>query len=262
MIVIYGLRCPLANTIRYIGKTKEPARRLKAHIRGRGGMRTQHQHCARWIRALLKRGLEPSMEILHEVAPDESWEVAEAKYIAAYRAAGYHLTNLTSGGQGLQDAPAVRERIRESLKIFYSDPKQRARLARSRAEGWNADSQRRHREARKAWLASAEGRAFLMRNGRELANRPGARAAFSAAGKAAWSQLTPDQFSAACAKRSETLRAAFADPAVKARRLAAMQSPEAKAKALAKRAANKGATSAKLRAAWVRRRANKLQEGR
>lgn len=61
-IAIYGLRAPDDDTIRYVGQTGRPERRLKKHIRdARCG---KHYPVCQWIRDLLSKGQEPVMVIL------------------------------------------------------------------------------------------------------------------------------------------------------------------------------------------------------
>lgn len=258
MIVIYALRCPLANTVRYIGKTKyAPEARLRAHIcAARAGK--QH-YCARWIRTVLAHGLLPTVDVLHVVGANERWQDVEVRFIAEYREAGFPLTNLARGGEGLKECdPEVISRMRESLRKYYADPVQRARLLEQRRKSAKDPAvQERHRNARIKWLAQPAVRKKMSEDAKKQAQRLGAQEALSAAGKAAWSSPTPQQLEARKAAVSLTQRQKFSDPEVRAMRLAKMHSPEATAKAIAKRAVKQEETSVKLRAAWVRRRAAK-----
>jgi hypothetical protein len=123
MTVIYGLRCPIANCIRYIGKANDPQKRLALHLRNAP---TARHHCGKWIAKLLKQGLRPTIEVLHDVGPEESWEQAEIRLIAEYRAAGAPLTNMMDGGQGWRNGhPEVLQRMRESLRRTMMRPEMR-----------------------------------------------------------------------------------------------------------------------------------------
>lgn len=101
-VTIYALVDPSQNdpqgAIRYIGKShKNPQRRLRQHVRA--ALRGSSYHCHRWIRTLLKRGLNPGLLILREVSA-ESASTAEREEIATWKARGARLTNLTEGGEG------------------------------------------------------------------------------------------------------------------------------------------------------------------
>lgn len=59
MIYIYALRDPTNSYVRYVGKTNNPERRLKAHIQR---SKTSRLHSSNWIRNVLKNGLFPMMD--------------------------------------------------------------------------------------------------------------------------------------------------------------------------------------------------------
>lgn len=93
---VYVLRDPRDSTPRYVGVTLQlPAKRLQQHVTAGRSMR--HLPVARWIGSLLKAGLEPVMEVLPSAG--DPYEV-EVVTIAAYRALGYPLLNVTPGGRG------------------------------------------------------------------------------------------------------------------------------------------------------------------
>lgn len=93
---IYSLSDPETGKIRYIGKTKEPEKRFKAHIQN---YKKQNTHTACWIHSLQKQGFKPVFEILDEV-PDAEWAFWEKEYIRVFRCFG-GLTNHTDGGEGV-----------------------------------------------------------------------------------------------------------------------------------------------------------------
>ena len=92
MAVIYALVDPRDGTVRYIGKTVQPAWRLATHVH-----RThENKRLRRWIRELRKARAVPDMHAIDMVAVAE-WEAAERRWIAFYRARGV-LYNIEAGG--------------------------------------------------------------------------------------------------------------------------------------------------------------------
>lgn len=106
VIRIYALIDPRVSDavqrVRYVGKTSLTVdQRIAMHISASRDPRSRQGklRCARWIRTLLARGLRPQYEMVAEVSFAES-NLAECAAIAAYRAKGCPLTNLTDGGEG------------------------------------------------------------------------------------------------------------------------------------------------------------------
>ena len=64
-VYIYGLKCPKTNIIRYVGKSKNPEKRIIRHI-WNATKKTENIHLARWINKLMVSGLKPILEILEE----------------------------------------------------------------------------------------------------------------------------------------------------------------------------------------------------
>lgn len=91
--VIYALRCPVSGRVRYVGKTTDPARRLRHHLSE--ARRLPHLHKSRWITSLLREGLRPTVEVL-EIVTTGGWEIAERRWIASFDG----LTNSAQGGAG------------------------------------------------------------------------------------------------------------------------------------------------------------------
>jgi hypothetical protein len=89
---IYVLKDPRTGAIRYVGKTNNPARRLRSHICGNPRDNTPKAH---WLRELQGCGLEPVMTVV-EIATD--WHEAERRWIREQRASGASLLNLSEGG--------------------------------------------------------------------------------------------------------------------------------------------------------------------
>lgn len=130
--VIYALRCPLSNAVRYIGKTKNPDLRLYRHMAAARKLHINH-HCARWIRTLLARGMAPALEVLFVVPSDGDWQAEEIKWIANYRAAGHQLTNMTDGGDGVHEHhPDVLEMLRAGSTGKRHTEQAKAKVAAAR----------------------------------------------------------------------------------------------------------------------------------
>lgn len=140
-VAIYGLFCPLAGVIRYIGKSSDPERRFKAHL-GRCSERKTHKD--RWIAKLLKAGLKPELVILEILSDDEDWAAAEVAAIGAARKAGFPLTNLTRGGEGA----ALTEEARAAKIIAMGKPETRGKMSASARARWSdPDRAQKGREA-------------------------------------------------------------------------------------------------------------------
>ena len=92
LIEIYGLYEPDSGELRYVGKAKNAAARLKRHILERGLGRPVN----RWVKSLVENGRVPFMQVLETVAESE-WEAAERRLIAECRK-GSRLLNLADGG--------------------------------------------------------------------------------------------------------------------------------------------------------------------
>lgn len=92
-VFIYALCEPGTRTIRDIGKSVNPERRLKEHW-SRSRKRKNHLGC--WLSSLSER---PALLILKEV-PESEWQEWEQRYIRCARALGFDLVNATDGGDG------------------------------------------------------------------------------------------------------------------------------------------------------------------
>lgn len=98
---IYALKDPDTGEIRYIGKADNVKERLRRHVKQ---CNRELNHRSRWIRALLKNGKKPGVEIIDEVA-QEYWPALEAAYIQFYLESGNDLVNGTAGGEGASGGP-------------------------------------------------------------------------------------------------------------------------------------------------------------
>lgn len=92
---IYGLKDPVTNIIRYIGKTNNLKQRLKAHL---NPARYKPTHKFNWIKKLREKGLKPTIEIIEEV-DIKVWHEKEKYWILFYK--NNNLVNCKEGGEGL-----------------------------------------------------------------------------------------------------------------------------------------------------------------
>lgn len=125
---IYALNDPTTGVCRYIGKTDDPANRLRQHL----SPSEKPSHKRNWIRSLSANGLIPVFEILREV-PISGWEVWERAFIEVYRERGIPLTNQCIGGEGPSGRSTsleTRAKLSAAAKVNY--PKVRQKLLDSR----------------------------------------------------------------------------------------------------------------------------------
>lgn len=127
---IYALYEPGCDgRIRYVGKTCRPLQaRLSGHL---ASARTEQDYKSKWIRSLTA---PPVIRAL-VVVPNECASETERRVIAAFRAKGYRLVNLTDGGEGapgFSRPPEVRARIAASLRGHKRSPETCARMGAAR----------------------------------------------------------------------------------------------------------------------------------
>lgn len=94
MTVIYALKDPRTDEVRYVGK----ARSLNARMRGhKWDMRNSTKQTPKvvWLQSL---SALPIIEVLEIVPAELDWMERERYWIAKYRAAGADLVNVTDGG--------------------------------------------------------------------------------------------------------------------------------------------------------------------
>lgn len=264
---IYGLVCPIAGVVRYVGKSTRPQARLRAHIHGAVREAYDH-HTSRWLRKLKAADLEPTLIILHEVAEGERWQDAERAFIASAPDRGWKLTNSTAGGEGLDYIdPEADARYRANLSAamtkVWGTPERRL-VAQARSRKFYSDpvaSAAKAAAVRKAY-ERPEVLARASEINREIGSRPEVKAAKSQKAKAAWSdpitgskRRATFKADATRAKMSASAKARFAEPGAKAY----LSTPEQRAKLSA--AAQRRSTpeyrammAAKTAASWKKRK--------
>lgn len=97
--IIYGLKDPLTNEIRYIGKSTSGLSRPRSHLTPNKYLK-ENNYKAKWIKSLIHNGIIPEIVILCETDNILELDKLEIEFIKEYRSLGYRLTNLTDGGEG------------------------------------------------------------------------------------------------------------------------------------------------------------------
>lgn len=96
-VCIYYLIDPRDDQVRYIGKSKDCADRLRKHISY--ATARSRRNSRKWIWSLKKIGLVPAMRVV-ETCPGDGCE-EEIRHIREAREQGWKLTNMTMGGEGV-----------------------------------------------------------------------------------------------------------------------------------------------------------------
>jgi len=97
-INIYTLTDPITKEVRYVGKTTDISKRFNRHLNESKKSTTSHKKA--WIKGLLKKNLNPEIEII-DVVNNSEWEFWERYWIEQMKAWGFRLTNETNGGDGV-----------------------------------------------------------------------------------------------------------------------------------------------------------------
>jgi group I intron endonuclease len=113
-IYIYKLIDPVSGAARYVGKTNNPANRIRQH---------RSNHCystKKWVDGLRGLGLSPKMEVLEET-DDHGWHEREQYWIELLRSKGEDLFNIATTPipgkrYGYVMSESTKEKIRNSLK--------------------------------------------------------------------------------------------------------------------------------------------------
>jgi len=123
MFIIYTLKDPFTNEIRYVGKTtdKNFNNRLKSH-RNPHIRADKNQHKLNWLKSIKQKGGLPIMEVLDTT--DNDWQLLEQYWISQFKAWGFKLVNYSDGG----DNPPIRKQQKESTKKLLRDMKPKRTL--------------------------------------------------------------------------------------------------------------------------------------
>lgn len=281
MVKIYGLVCPLTHEIRYIGKTQQKiSKRLKAHITD--ARVSTYSHKRRWIRKCLSAGLTPSAWILAEVMEGDRWQDVEKAWIKRAKEIGLHLTNQTSGGEGLDFTdPEALERYRVAQSIASKrarrrDPTITQRLSAASRKSWAENREERLAACRSGW--TDETRKKLSYAMQAIRERPGYKEERSKHAKKIWEssreKILKSFSDPSCkSKQSESKKRSWSDPDTR-KRMMNRWTPESRAKqAIALQARQdkikaamtpevRAKQAAKLKETWAKKKAEKLNDNR
>jgi hypothetical protein len=214
---IYLLRDPDDPNVGYVGQTR---RKLQTRVRQHmtEAPRTSNRR-ARWLRTIIGRGLEPSVESLEICSTAIAANRAEALWIVrCEKRRGMTLTNTAPGGYFVFDEEGRKAALRRALahpesRKLKGDASRRNWEAKSKAakdkwlSSFTPDSRRRQGEKMKAKWADPEWRATTLAKHKAAVTNAEELARKSAASRLVAN--TPEQRS----KRSAQLQRIWADPA-------------------------------------------------
>ena len=127
MTYIYTLSDPITGKVKYIGKTINPKDRLKCYIK-QAKYNQRNNLVINWVKSLLKKELEPKMEIIDEIEGD--WKWLEIYWIAQFKSWGFVLKNVTEGGDDNPiDYLSSRLKESETLKNVPKSQKHKDKLS-------------------------------------------------------------------------------------------------------------------------------------
>ena len=159
---IYGLCDPRTGTLRYVGKSNNPVKRLERHLREARTLRSCHRHD--WLASLLTAGVKPVISILEECAAPK-WAEREQFWIAFHRAAGCDLVNNSDGGEGNEGyafSPESRARMSAARKGKPKPEGFGAKISAANAgQALTPEQAERQRKAQRAKVITPEHRARM-----------------------------------------------------------------------------------------------------
>lgn len=106
---IYTLLDPRDFTVRYVGRSDNPVKRLQQHLAETRRCKST-SYKTNWLKKLLSLKIKPIINIMEEVTLKQ-WEQRERFWIKYYKKRGAKLVNSTDGGEGLIN-PSISTRIK------------------------------------------------------------------------------------------------------------------------------------------------------
>ncbi len=237
MIYIYGLICPISGAVRYIGKSTNPDKRLRAHI----GAALRHEykhHTARWIRKLVAEGGAPVLRILQEVKSGEDWREIERAWIKRAIDESWPITNSTAGGEGLdyldpEDKEAYRRNLRAAMKKQASTDAGKATILKMLKASGTPEARRKAAESLRNTYRDTDLKERLAESMALARKAPEFKAAKSKGSKRAWANHRDKIMRGFAkpetkAKQSDSKRKSWSDPETR-KRMQNRWTPEARA---------------------------------
>lgn len=144
--LIYLLRCPISNGIRYIGQTVCSLKvRLGKHI---SDSKRNQRHISCWIMSLIDKGVKPIIELVGEY-PISELDDKEIYYIDFYKNQGFDLTNADLGGQGRRVfSQQTKDKIAKSLTGHRQSDETKEKRRVSVNKAWECPKLREAQRAR------------------------------------------------------------------------------------------------------------------
>lgn len=165
-----------------MGRTaKTLAHRLAKHL---VSARRPRAHRDYWIAALVRAGSEPRIE-LHRAVPTSMAPAAEAVAIAALRALGADLTNLTIGGDGVVGhvhSEETRARLRAAHSGRTLPEEQRTKIGEGNRRAW-AEGRRTALTPKHLWTEEVRAKISAAQRGRDVPESRRAKIAASLRGR-------------------------------------------------------------------------------
>lgn len=116
MGVIYALKDPRTDLVRYIGQTKvKPENRYAQHIFQWKRCKGKISHVNSWIKHLYTLGTKPIMELLETNIENNNLNQKEIDIIKFYKDCGATLCNHTSGGEGTSGYKQSKDSLEKRL---------------------------------------------------------------------------------------------------------------------------------------------------
>ena len=198
---IYTLSDPRTDEVRYVGKTRDPKARIRNHMG-----RREHNHKGNWIESLRKLDLTPVVHFIDNV-PTAEWSFWEQHWIQTFLGWGFKLTNMNAGG-GLyaRFTPELKAKHKASFtEDVCEDMRNKAKINMNKPE-----VKTKHADAVKAAMSKPETKTKMQKTNDIKGNT----------------------------SRSEKVKAFWADPENKMKRMSEMKLGNSKQSVRAKRSAN------------------------
>lgn len=124
-IFVYTLTDPIDGLIKYVGITSRPTRRMVDHLNDK-----RNNLKSTWIKSLKNLGLTPLFEII-DVTDEENYCKVEQYWISQMKTWGFHLKNMTDGGDGSYGVKPWNKGLKG---VFKHSDKSKEKMSKYRKE--------------------------------------------------------------------------------------------------------------------------------